>query len=35
MSASTAMVGVVRIAPVIHKHVNLWILLGFFLALAV
>ena len=29
------MVGVVHIAPVIPKHANLWILLSFFLALAV
>ena len=34
MSASTAMVGVVCIAPVIPKHTNLWILRSFLLALA-
>jgi len=35
MSASMAQVGVVRTAPVIPKQTNLWILLSFFLALAV
>ena len=35
ISASTAFVGMVRIAPVIPKHVSLWTLLSFFLTLAV
>ena len=35
MSASTALVGVVRMAPIIPKQANLWTLLSFLLALAV
>jgi len=35
MSASMAQVGAVRTAPVIPKQTNLWILLSFFVALAV
>jgi hypothetical protein len=35
ISASPALVGVVRIAPVIPKHANLWVLLSFFLALVI
>jgi len=35
MSAPMARVGVVRTAPVIPKQANLWILLIFFVALAV
>jgi len=35
MSASTALVGVVRIDPVIPAQANLWTLLSFLLALAI
>jgi len=35
INASTALVEVVRIAPVIPKHASLWNMLSFLLALAV